>query len=116
MLVNPSGLQGHAMGIDMNIEHLIGYLKALFAAKGIYADWDCLGNISAVVNYLQLIKKRVTRSLGTNYQGSTHKNTPVNVLVIHIADHVQELKFQHEHQSRCNVQSKTVPNLHRVGY
>jgi len=27
MLVNPSGLQGHAMGIDMNIEHLIGYLK-----------------------------------------------------------------------------------------
>jgi hypothetical protein len=27
MLVNPSGLQGHAMEIDMNIEHLIGYLK-----------------------------------------------------------------------------------------
>jgi hypothetical protein len=27
MLVNPSGLEGHAMGIDMNIEHLIGYLK-----------------------------------------------------------------------------------------
>ncbi|KAH9014521.1 hypothetical protein EDB85DRAFT_1899172 [Lactarius pseudohatsudake] len=27
MLVNPSGLPGHAMGIDMNIEHLIWYLK-----------------------------------------------------------------------------------------
>lgn len=27
MLVNPSGLKGHAMGIDMNIEHLIRYLK-----------------------------------------------------------------------------------------
>jgi len=27
MLVNPSGLQGHAMGIDMNIEHLIGYIR-----------------------------------------------------------------------------------------
>ncbi|KAH9036583.1 hypothetical protein EDB85DRAFT_1833446, partial [Lactarius pseudohatsudake] len=27
MLVNPSGLPGHAMGIDMNIEHLVWYLK-----------------------------------------------------------------------------------------
>ncbi|KAH9058017.1 hypothetical protein EDB83DRAFT_2506745 [Lactarius deliciosus] len=30
MLVNPSGLPGHAMGIDMNIEHLIRYLKVVF--------------------------------------------------------------------------------------
>ena len=93
-------------------------LKALFAAKGIYADWDRLGNISAAVNYLQIIKKRVTRSLGTSYQGSTHslKNAPAIVLVRRIADHVQELKFQHELQSRCNIQSKTVLNLHQVGY
>jgi hypothetical protein len=27
ILVNPSGIPGHAMGIDLNIEHLIGYLK-----------------------------------------------------------------------------------------
>lgn len=27
MLVNISGLPGHWMGIDMNIEHIIGYLK-----------------------------------------------------------------------------------------
>lgn len=27
MLVNPSGLTGHAMPIDLNIEHLIGELK-----------------------------------------------------------------------------------------
>ena len=136
MLVNPSGLKGHAMGIDMNIEHLIGYLKvriftlshlmqpfthctflkALFAAKGIYADWDCLGNISAAMNYLQLIKKRVTTSLGTSYQGSTHTNDPVFVLVIRIADHARDLEFQHNLQNRHDFQSKTVPNLHRVGY
>ncbi|KDR79156.1 hypothetical protein GALMADRAFT_50034, partial [Galerina marginata CBS 339.88] len=115
MLVNPSGLEGHAMGIDMNIEHLIGYLKALFAAKGIYADWDRLGNISAAVNYLQLIKKRVTKSLGTSYQGSTHKKTPAAVLVKRISDHVRELKFQHKLLNRA-VQSKLVCNTHRVGY
>jgi hypothetical protein len=27
MLVNVSGLPGHAMAIDLNIEHLIGYIK-----------------------------------------------------------------------------------------
>ena len=27
MLVNPSGLDGHAMPMDLNIEHLIGDLK-----------------------------------------------------------------------------------------
>lgn len=27
MLVNPSGLSGHAIRIDLNIEHLIRYLK-----------------------------------------------------------------------------------------
>ena len=58
----------------------------------------------------------MTKSLGTSYQGSTHKNAPAIVLVIRIADHVQELEFQHELQSRRNVQSKTAPNLHRVGY
>jgi uncharacterized protein DUF6589 len=27
ILVNPSGLSGHAMGMDLNIEYLIHYLK-----------------------------------------------------------------------------------------
>ena len=58
----------------------------------------------------------MTKSLGTSYQGSTHKNAPAIVLVIRFADHVQELEFQHELQSWRNVQSKTAPNLHRVGY
>ena len=27
MIVNVSGLPGHAMGMDLNIEHIIRYLK-----------------------------------------------------------------------------------------
>ena len=38
------------------------------------------------------------------------------VLVIRIADHARDLEFQHNLQNRRDVQSKTVPNLHRVGY
>lgn len=30
MLVNVSGLPGHAMGMDLNIEHIIRYLKVWF--------------------------------------------------------------------------------------
>lgn len=40
MLVNPSGLDGHSMAIDMNIEHLIGFLKvsfALYSSSTIYS-------------------------------------------------------------------------------
>ena len=43
-------------------------------------------------------------------------NAQETVLVIHISDHVQDLKLQHELHSRSNVQSKTVPDLHQVGY
>ncbi|KAN0136527.1 hypothetical protein V8E53_005574 [Lactarius tabidus] len=40
---------------SMEILHLIFNIKeSLFAAKGIYSNWDCLGNIAAGINYLQL--------------------------------------------------------------
>ncbi|KAH8986497.1 hypothetical protein EDB92DRAFT_1818309 [Lactarius akahatsu] len=80
MLVNPSGLPGHAMGIDMNIEHLIQYLK------GIYSNWDRLGNIAAGLNYLQLVKKQVTKSLKSGYRGSTHTDVDTSALVWRIAN------------------------------
>jgi hypothetical protein len=38
MLVNPSGLPGHAMGIDLNIEHLIHYLKV----RDVYCIRPCI--------------------------------------------------------------------------
>jgi hypothetical protein len=111
MLVNPSGLPGHAMGIDMNIEHLIQYLKVcsilnlvptlrlilyetLFVAKGIYLNWDRLGNIAAGINYLQLVKKRVMASLKSGYQGSTHTDVNTASLVWHVANKARELGLQ----------------------
>ncbi|KAH8978067.1 hypothetical protein EDB86DRAFT_2750108, partial [Lactarius hatsudake] len=94
MLVNPSGLPGHAMGIDMNIEHLIRYLKTLFAAKGIYSNWDRLGNIAAGINYLQLVKKQVTKSLKSGYRGSTHTDVDTSALIWRIANKASELELQ----------------------
>ncbi|KAF8264454.1 hypothetical protein EI94DRAFT_1805827 [Lactarius quietus] len=93
MLVNPSGIPGHSMGIDLNIEHLIRYLKTLFAAKGIYSNWDCLGNIAAGINYLQLVKKRVTNSLRSGYRGTTHTDVDTSGLIWRIANKARELEL-----------------------
>ena len=79
---------GHPMPIDLNIKHLIGILKVfdlslfsnlkyiiltsgkfLFCSKGIYSTWERLGNISAIVDLLQSVKKEVTNALGCSYLG-----------------------------------------------
>ncbi|KIJ57647.1 hypothetical protein HYDPIDRAFT_44852 [Hydnomerulius pinastri MD-312] len=91
MLVNLTGLEGHCMPIDLNIEHLIRFLKRFFAAKGIYATWDRLGDISAVVDLLQHVQKRVGRALGIAYHGITHITPDTSAAVNQIAFKVGEL-------------------------
>lgn len=68
--------------------------QSLFAAKGIYSNWDRLGNISAGINYLQLVKKQVTTSLKSGYRGSTHTNVDTSALVWRVANKSAELKLQ----------------------
>ena len=135
MLVNPSGIPGHAMGIDMSIEHLIRSLKVpnisiirhyithqpvqqgLFAAKGIYSNWDRLGNITAGVNYLQLIERRVTGSLGSGYQGSTPTDVDMSSLVWRIANKSRELRLQEVTADRtANTHCRPVIDVSLAGY
>ncbi|KAJ8461886.1 hypothetical protein ONZ45_g18133 [Pleurotus djamor] len=59
MLLNISGLPGHAMPVDLNIEHLIGYLKTLLVVKGLYSTWEHLGDASACIVQLQHLKKEM---------------------------------------------------------
>ncbi|KAF9224862.1 hypothetical protein BS17DRAFT_751805 [Gyrodon lividus] len=72
MLANLTGIEGHCMPIDLNIEHLIKFLKLFFAAKGVYASWDRLGDISATVDLLQSVRKQVGHALGIAYHGISH--------------------------------------------
>ncbi|KIM38440.1 hypothetical protein M413DRAFT_45600, partial [Hebeloma cylindrosporum] len=117
ILINPSGIPGHAMGIDLNIEHLIGYLKALFAAKGIYSNWDRLGNIAAGVHYLQMIKKQVTASVKAGYQSSTHTAVDTSVLVWRIANKARDLELQKKVDNReGNKWMKPVIDVKVFGY
>ena len=92
MIINVSGLKGHSMAVDLNIEHLIGYLKALHAAKGkgLHSTWDRLGDISAGVFHLQNIKKQVARALSSAYGGSTHKTPDTSNIAWSVVQKVSE--------------------------
>ncbi|KAF9039933.1 hypothetical protein BJ165DRAFT_345110 [Panaeolus papilionaceus] len=117
MLVNVSGLPGHAMGIDMNIEHLIRYLKTIFTAKGIHSNWDQLGNISASINSLQKIKRQVAKSLKSGYTSRSHKDVDTSSQVWLIAQKAQELKLQTRLPNRKdNKKAKPVLDVHFSGY
>jgi hypothetical protein len=121
MIVNLSGLQGHAMGADLNIEHQIGTVKVckdillsrcyycadrsvlvqtLFASKGLHASWDRLGDASAVVDYVQKVKKCVGTALGTSHRGSKHTTPDTSNLVWRVADKVKNLNLQTFRHSR----------------
>ncbi|KIJ05902.1 hypothetical protein PAXINDRAFT_20870 [Paxillus involutus ATCC 200175] len=93
MLVNLTGLEGHCMPIDLNIEHLIKFLKLFFAAKGIYASWDRLGDISVNVDLLQNVRKQVGRALGIAYHGITHITPDMAAAINKVAHKVGELEL-----------------------
>ncbi|KAF9218559.1 hypothetical protein BS17DRAFT_720326, partial [Gyrodon lividus] len=88
MLVNLTGLEGHCMPIDLNIEHLIRFLKAR-----VYASWDRLGDILATVDLLLHVKKQVGQALGIGYHGIIHTTPDTSACVNKIAHKVGELKL-----------------------
>ncbi|KAH8993094.1 hypothetical protein EDB83DRAFT_2509997 [Lactarius deliciosus] len=91
MLVNVSGLTGHAMPIDLNIEHLIGELKKLLQAKGLNSTWD-------------------------PYQGTTHTDPKTDHLVWRIAKKVREEQLHmYEEDRPGNAKAKAVPDILAMG-
>lgn len=116
MIVNISGLSGHFMAVDLNIEHLIGYLKTFFVAKGLRSSWDRLGDISGAVVELQNVKKQVARALGTAYEGSTHTTPDTSPLVWKIANDVRTLGLgKYQPNRNGNLKQKLVLNLIDIG-
>ncbi|KIK90529.1 hypothetical protein PAXRUDRAFT_151728, partial [Paxillus rubicundulus Ve08.2h10] len=110
MLVNLSGLEGHFMPIDLNIEHCIKFLKEcsryggilllnlkviwlFFTGKGVYTTWDCLGDISATVDLLQNVQKQVGRAMGIAYHGSTHITPDTSASIRKVAYKLGELQL-----------------------
>ena len=102
MIVNMSGHAGKSTGIDMEIEHLIRLDKVctaiettryaknsfqhLFLFRGIHANWDHLGNLSAICALLSFFKKRCNLELESRYSGSSHTRPDTSSYVWMIAE------------------------------
>ncbi|KAJ3516127.1 hypothetical protein NMY22_g14280 [Coprinellus aureogranulatus] len=113
MIVNISGIPGRAMGIDLNIEHIIRYLKTIFASKGISGRWEHSANISAAINNIMALKRQVTRTLKLPYQGSTHTPADTRALVLRMASKAKELRLLEVVPGRTAVLR---PDLRALGY
>jgi hypothetical protein len=73
------------------IHHISDPLQFLFAAKGLYSTWERLSSISAIVEFLQNIKKQVTAALGCPYKGTSHTTPDTSDCVWKVANKVNEL-------------------------
>ncbi|KAF9070725.1 hypothetical protein BDP27DRAFT_1198239, partial [Rhodocollybia butyracea] len=80
-ILNMSGLPEHFVGADLNIEHNIGNIKETYSSKGVYADWDHLGDIAGSTIHMQAAKKKVGKMFDTSYKKKTHSNVNTTDLV-----------------------------------
>ncbi|KAJ7704874.1 hypothetical protein B0H17DRAFT_906794, partial [Mycena rosella] len=117
MIICLSGLgPGHCMPMDLNIEHLIGYLKILLQAKGMSSTWDRLGNISAAIVHLQRVKKKVSEALDTAYRNTGHTTPDTSEMVWRVARKVASESLQSfEHNRANNDRIKLVPDILLTG-
>jgi hypothetical protein len=119
------------MAIDINMEHLIGQLKVnffffictniltlvqdLLSAKGLESTWDRLGDISAAIDYLNKIKKKVSSTL-SSHQSSTHTTPDTNHLVYRVADKIWDEELQVFREKRLgNSKVKAVVDILATG-
>ncbi|THU96721.1 hypothetical protein K435DRAFT_567823, partial [Dendrothele bispora CBS 962.96] len=116
MIINVAGLPGHGMGIDMNIEHIIGALKLLLASKGVYSDWHNYRDISAAIKYLERLKKQVRASTKCAYQKTGHTESDTSILVWRVASAAESYKLLQKWADRPqNTKAVASPDLLAAG-
>jgi hypothetical protein len=112
------------MAVDLNTEHLIGYLKVstvfffgvgilnfvfsglfskiLLQAKGMDSTWDRLGNISAAIVQLQAVKKKFSTALKGSHQSTGHTTPNTALLVWRVQQKVSSEELQDFQAARTN--------------
>jgi hypothetical protein len=88
----------------------------LFTTKGLYSSWERLGNISAIVEFLQNIKKQMGASLGAPYTSRTHKTPDTSDAVWKVANKIKDLALHKYKPGReGNDDAKPVANILLLG-
>ncbi|KAJ7448716.1 hypothetical protein FB451DRAFT_1411149 [Mycena latifolia] len=110
IIINMTGRPNRGEGVDANMEHNIGRVKELFAAKGMYGNWDRLADISAAIDVIDSVKNSVAMSLDASYNGSSHKTPDTSNLVWRIAHKAKELNLNGYDPTR-NTNSLVKPSV-----
>ncbi|KAF8174792.1 hypothetical protein K438DRAFT_1548645, partial [Mycena galopus ATCC 62051] len=106
----------HRMGVSLNIEHLIGYVKTLLQAKGMNSTWDRLGNISAAIVHLQYVKKKIATALNSVHTSAGHTTPEASHLVWRVQRKVSSEGMQQFNPARSNnTRGKLTMDISKVG-
>ncbi|RXW20346.1 hypothetical protein EST38_g5509 [Candolleomyces aberdarensis] len=112
MIVNPSGVPGHCIATDTNMEYTIRDVKELITVKGLQGTWDHVGHVSAAIVYLKEIKRKTAKSLNLPHQNKGHSDAKTAHLVLRVADKVKDenlLQFKANRPGNSRITS--VPDL-----
>lgn len=64
-------------------------MQETYSAKGIYADWNHLGDISASISHTEATKKKVGKMFDTAYKKKTHSQVDTTDLVWDVVRAIQ---------------------------
>ncbi|KAJ7586642.1 hypothetical protein C8J56DRAFT_787628 [Mycena floridula] len=105
------------MAIDLNIEHLIGYIKKLHTSKGLQSKAEHLGDISTCIKYLMALKKRVGIEMETAHKSSQHTTPDTSKLVWRVFHDLKRTKIQILDRTReANLMIKPFIDLRAKGH
>ncbi|KAF6761993.1 hypothetical protein DFP72DRAFT_593287 [Ephemerocybe angulata] len=94
VLVNLSGIPGHTMAADLNMEHGIKEVKETIILKGLETTWDMMERASPCINEVKEIKQKIVAMLKLPYQNKTHSDVDTSALVWRVADKLKEEGLQ----------------------
>ncbi|TEB38018.1 hypothetical protein FA13DRAFT_1751836 [Coprinellus micaceus] len=93
MIVNPSGIPGHCIATDINMEYTIREIKELIVAKGCENTWDHVGDIAAAIQSLKEIKRKMAKNLKLPHQNKGHSDVDISRLVWRVAERAEKDKL-----------------------
>ncbi|RXW14107.1 hypothetical protein EST38_g11748 [Candolleomyces aberdarensis] len=134
MIVNPSGIPGHCIATDTNMEYTIRDVKVcdfdvlilkfeynniiqeLITVKGLQGTWDHVSKVSAAITYLKEIKRKTAKSLNLPHQNKGHSDVKTAHLVQRVAAKVEEERLLEFKINRLgNSRTTSVPDLMHEG-
>ncbi|KAF8995197.1 hypothetical protein BDQ17DRAFT_1545285 [Cyathus striatus] len=89
LIVNPSGIPGHFIATDTNMEYTIRDVKDLIVIKGLQTTWDQIGDTSATIAYLKEIKRKISHELELPHQNKGHSDVETKHLIQWIVNRVE---------------------------